>query len=71
MATEADPLLDAEDLGVAAELLLEQGKVQAAALLTDAKHGGLFFVEIAKLDDGTTIGIFDMALDVPVLTCRC
>src|SRR5687768_15410397 len=66
MSTEAWPLKDPEEMGVAAELLLDQGKVQAAALLIEALPSGMDLVDTAVMDGGENFLIYNMALDVPV-----
>lgn len=59
---------DGSDLGTAAELLFELGKVQAASLLLDASIAERQFLDIAfalPLDDRPGISLFEVTLEVP------
>jgi hypothetical protein len=58
---------DAEDLGTAAQLLFEEGKVQAAALLIDARISRRDYIDLLMplYEDGPGTTMYRVYLEVP------
>lgn len=69
---DEDTAADAADLGTAAELLFDAGKVQAAALLIDARIAERIYVDTGfpVVGDGPGTDLFNLVLEVPRFLLR-